>query len=108
MRPRISIIGCVRWSVGRLVGWLVTQAFDDPNGAPYWPTGPCYIKGRYNVESTIWIYLLHTTILVASHDDESQGKDKLCLMFVNNVLCCSRIYVVLRSVIVGFIRPITN
>ena len=27
MRPRISIIGCVPWLVGRLVGWLVGNAF---------------------------------------------------------------------------------
>ena len=32
------------WLVGRSVGWLVcgvTQSFDDPHVAPYWPTWPC-------------------------------------------------------------------
>ena len=27
--------------VGRSVGRSVTHSFDDPHGAPYWPTWPC-------------------------------------------------------------------
>ena len=37
MRQRTSITCSVRW----LVGWSVTHSFDDPHGAPYWPTWPC-------------------------------------------------------------------
>ena len=33
----------VGWSVGRLVGWLVTHLFNDPLVAPYWPTWPCFL-----------------------------------------------------------------
>ena len=38
VRQSTSIIGCVRWSVGR-----VTHSFDDPHVAPYWPTWPCFL-----------------------------------------------------------------
>ena len=41
MRQSTSITGCVRWLVGRSVGWSVTHSFDDPHVAPYWPTLPC-------------------------------------------------------------------
>ena len=47
VRQRTSITGCVRLSVGRSVGWSVTQTFDDPNGAPYWPTWPCFFNRVY-------------------------------------------------------------
>ena len=30
-------------SVGWSVGWSVTHSFDDPLGAPYWPTWPCFL-----------------------------------------------------------------
>ena len=33
--------GCVRWSVGWLVGLLVKHSFDNPHVAPYRPTWPC-------------------------------------------------------------------
>ena len=29
-------------SVGWSVGWSVTHLFDDPHGAPYWPTWPTW------------------------------------------------------------------
>ena len=29
--------------VGQSVCWSVTHSFDDPHGAPYWPTWPCYL-----------------------------------------------------------------
>ena len=41
VRPSTSITGCVRLSVGRSVG--IAFAFDDPHGAPYWPTWPCFL-----------------------------------------------------------------
>ena len=28
------------WSVGRSVGLSVTNSFDDPHGAPFWPSWP--------------------------------------------------------------------
>ena len=35
--PNHLFTGCVRWLVGRVV-----YSFDDPHGAPYWPTQPCF------------------------------------------------------------------
>ena len=36
-----SITGIVCRVIGRSVGWSITHSFDDPHGAPYWPTWPC-------------------------------------------------------------------
>ena len=46
VRQSTSIIGCVRWSVGRSVG-RVTNSFDNPLGAPYWAAWPCFIGAQY-------------------------------------------------------------
>ena len=35
----------VGWSVGRSVG-RVKHLFDDPPGAPYWPTWPCFFASK--------------------------------------------------------------
>ena len=35
---------CMAVSVGVSVGLLVTHMFDDPHGAPYWPTWPCLLQ----------------------------------------------------------------
>ena len=43
MRQSTSIIGCVRWSVGR-----VTHSFNDSPGAPYWPTWPRFVIFQAN------------------------------------------------------------
>ena len=65
MRQRTSITGSVRW----LVGWSVTHLFDDPHGAPYWPTWPFF-----SIKSGFRTALLR--VLDVPSDDKSRTRPR--------------------------------
>ena len=45
--------------VGRSVGRSVTHLFDDPHGAPYWPTWPFLVS---NIKKTVDSFLMSTIV----------------------------------------------